>query len=357
MAKLTREDILARAKTLLDEANKSLKIIGSGLRLEIKGESVCIRGVLPSRNPSKPQPYRQRLSLGLKFSPAAIAKAESFAKKMTLELINGTFDWGNYINDSEPDTSTKTCGDWIKEYEVQHKPDLKPTSWKKSYQEYFSRLPKDEPLTLDILMATYNKITGKRAMQMGAIAYRKLAEFAGIKIEFPKVRIAKIDRSKREIPSDDAIVAAWESIPNPKWKNAFAVLATYGIRPHELHFLDFDDFPILNVTDGKTGARSRVYPLHREWAELFNLKDAELPEVNDFGDACSHRFRSYRIPFPPYTLRHAYAIRGTVDKKISHPTMSRMMGHSSSIHLDTYNAWISDSQIDQEMMSLGRSPD
>jgi integrase len=58
------------------------------------------------------------------------------------------------------------------------------------------------------------------------------------------------------------------------------------------------------------------------------------------------------IDFVAYDLRHAYALRGTVQNKISLPVMARMMGHAPQIHLETYNAWIKDAHVDAEMAKL-----
>jgi len=351
MAKLTAEQIIDRSKTLLADANNVLKASGCKLRIEVKGSSLVLRGILPPRTSDRLEPYRQRLSLGMKLSPAAITQAQSLAQKISFDVDMGRFDWANYSEDADGDT--KTCEQWIKTFADTHVESIKPNTWLKSYLYYFNKLPQNEILTDDLLVKTYDAIANskKRSKQLCAMAYLKLAKFAEIDLSLTKVRKAKSDLSKRDIPSDETIIDFYNKIPNQQWQYAYGLLATYGLRPHELNFLDLKEFPVIRITEGKTGER-RVYPIPAEWVDIFNLKNCILPDVAKFGEIASRQFMRYDCPFTPYDLRHAYAIRGTIAKKIQTPIMARLMGHSTSIHLNTYNAWIKDSQVDEEMRSL-----
>lgn len=61
------------------------------------------------------------------------------------------------------------------------------------------------------------------------------------------------------------------------------------------------------------------------------------------GNRVSAWFKDRGVPFPPYNLRHAYAVRQIMyglDLSIA----ARMMGHSVKEHTDTYHRWITDSQ-------------
>ncbi|MCC5622699.1 hypothetical protein [Nostoc sp. CHAB 5715] len=55
----------------------------------------------------------------------------------------------------------------------------------------------------------------------------------------------------------------------------------------------------------------------------------------------SRTFDRRNAPFNPYDLRHAYAIRGSVRYKVPVATMAGWMGHSPTVHWNTYNKWIS----------------
>jgi integrase len=355
MARLTTEQIVDRSKALLADANNVLKASGCKLRIEVKGSSLVLRGVLPPRTSDRSEPYRQRLSLGMKLSPAAITQAQSLAQRISFDVDMGRFDWANY-SDGDTASNDKTCEQWIKDFAADHLDSIKPNTWIRSYLYYFDKLPQDEILTDNLLTKTYSTIPNskKRSKQLCAMAYQKLAKFAGIELNLTKVRKAKSDLSKRNIPSDDEIVDFYSKIPNLQWQYAYGLLATYGFRPHELSFLDLKEFPVIRVTEGKTGER-RVYPIPAEWVDVFNLSKGVLPDVTYFGNVTSMQFKRYDCPFTPYDLRHAYAIRGTITKKIQTPIMARLMGHSTTVHLNTYNAWIKDSQVDSEMMVLTQS--
>jgi hypothetical protein len=59
------------------------------------------------------------------------------------------------------------------------------------------------------------------------------------------------------------------------------------------------------------------------------------------------------LPFVPYDLRHAYAIRGSVVFQLLVAVMAELMGHSPEFHFSTYNQWISHASI-FSLMSVGR---
>jgi integrase len=51
------------------------------------------------------------------------------------------------------------------------------------------------------------------------------------------------------------------------------------------------------------------------------------------------QFRRYEVPFSPYDLRHAWAVR-TILMGLPDTVSARMMGHSVAIHNRTYHRWI-----------------
>jgi len=56
-----------------------------------------------------------------------------------------------------------------------------------------------------------------------------------------------------------------ESIPNPAWQWAYGMMACYGLRNHELFYLDCDRLPLLVVKDGSKTGYHRVHPFFPEW--------------------------------------------------------------------------------------------
>ena len=93
---------------------------------------------------------------------------------------------------------------------------------------------------------------------------------------------------------------------------------------HEVFFSDYamlasgDDEAILEVLESTKTGQHDVWPFPREWIDTFNLRDIRLPKVNTdlsqttlqlVGQQVSKQFKRYKIPFSPYDLRHAWAVR------------------------------------------------
>ena len=51
------------------------------------------------------------------------------------------------------------------------------------------------------------------------------------------------------------------------------------------------------------------------------------------------QFKRYSLPIKPYDLRHAWAVR-TIFYDLPDTVAARMMGHSVSLHTQTYHHWI-----------------
>jgi integrase len=147
-------------------------------------------------------------------------------------------------------------------------------------------------------------------------------------------------------------------IPNPKWKLVYGLMATYGLRNHEVFFCDLSCLKkggdkILRVFPNTKTGEHQVWPFHPEWIEKFQLNDIShkedfLPAIKtdltkttlqNVGRRVSEQFRRYQLPLTPYNLRHAWAIR-TIHIGLPDTVSARMMGHSVSIHTQTYHHWI-----------------
>lgn len=98
----------------------------------------------------------------------------------------------------------------------------------------------------------------------------------------------------------------------------------------------------------KTGSHE-VWPFVPDWIDLFCLRQALLPPVNTdltrttlqrIGQQVTRQFKRYDLPFSPYDLRHAWAVR-TIHYGLPDAIAAQMMGHSISIHTRTYQRWIS----------------
>ena len=162
----------------------------------------------------------------------------------------------------------------------------------------------------------------------------------------------------RDLPSDRTIEELWDKLPNPSWKFVFCLMATYGLRNHEVFFSDLSplkpggDNIIRVLSTTKTGEH-QVWPFHPKWIDLFELRklgdnQGLLPQINknlkettlqNIGKKITDQFKRYDLKIKPYDLRHAWAVR-TILYDLPDTVAARMMGHSVSLHTQTYHHWI-----------------
>ena len=228
------------------------------------------------------------------------------------------------------------------------------------YCKPFLRLLYDEPLTEKLLKeALLNTDPDTRSRRRYVLAYAKLADFVGIKHDLRRFvgNYSSRKVSPRNLPTDLMIAEVRETINNPQWQLAYGLQACYGLRNHEIFLLDLDDYPLAFVNRGKTDERY-IYPLFPEWADNWNLQRLDLPDCHgaankDLGNRVTHAFIRAKVPFSPYNLRHAWAVRSLrfgLDLSLA----AAQMGHSVRIHSETYHHWIS-KEVHETAMKLALS--
>jgi integrase len=162
----------------------------------------------------------------------------------------------------------------------------------------------------------------------------------------------------RQLPSDAEILTLVDRIPNEGWRLAYGLMATYGLRNHEVFFCDCSalapdgDRVIRVLPTSKTGEH-QVWPFQPAWVEHFKLErlgrdrhalppvrtDLGRTTLQQVGRRVAEQFRRYELPITPYDLRHAWAVR-TIHVGLPDTVAARMMGHSVGIHTRTYHHWI-----------------
>ena len=162
----------------------------------------------------------------------------------------------------------------------------------------------------------------------------------------------------RTIPTDASIEFFIDSISYRPWQVAFGLIATYGLRPHEVFCQneEIDDEGCLDITSKKTGWRI-IIPQNPKWIERWNLRDGERPRHNpnhngkELGAKVTTQFARYRAQAEVmwranaqcYDIRHAYAARfhtRSEFQKLRVDQMAKFMGHSEKVHRNTYMRWI-----------------
>lgn len=340
------------------QANGRLKAGGIRARIQPRRDSLFIRATFPPK-PGESQSKQRDLAVGIKINPAGIKLAEAKAKEIGGLLDAGRFDWSPYLKKIDSTSEKLTLRYWVRRFtdnyfESREQSPNKISNFNKEYEAVFRHLPLDEPINEQALrLAILSKSQPEtRSRKRYVMVCSALAKFAGLECDFKPLQGNYNSKkvSPRDIPSDELIEKLYFEIDNPQWRWVFGMLATYGLRPHEIFRLDCFDIKDKRVVHVLTNTKTRerdCYPCPSSWVEKFELWDVRCPnynyEVNTrLGHVISKNFREkLKIPFPPYHLRHAYAGR-TAALGVEVAIASKWMGHSVSVHTSTYHAFLSE---------------
>lgn len=343
------------------------EIIKANTRLKnaLIGVTVCqisnrlyLRATLPPKPGSpKAKPHKQWISLGIYASKEGIKRAEAEAFKLGGLIACRDFKWELYLKTptSIPAIYVK---DWIDKFEnfyfqTRQRNHKTETTWKIDYFNVFIKLPQWEALSAEIILKVVKSTApDTRTRKRTSIALSALAKFAGVEINLKPYagKYSPKKASPRDLPNDTFIAQCFYQIESEAWRWVYGMLATYGLRNHEIFRLDIEaiargDYIVTVGENSKTGSR-RVWPVYPEWFEQFNLQSVVLPKVNidrsnaDIGHAVTSWF-SKHVPFQPYDLRHCWAVR-TLEFGLDISLAAQQMGHSVQIHSELYHHWISE---------------
>jgi hypothetical protein len=372
----------------ITQLNTRLKAARLGMQIERRGDKLNLRGTLPPKPGSgKLRPSQQRLSLSLPATKAGLKQVEQQAKVIAGQVLQGSFDWQEYLAvGGGKRLSQLALAEQLQAFE-QHffasphrlpNPAATKTTWRSAYAPYLRKLSATAAAhpTLNLTEAIYQTVESvpinARSRQLCCTALAALAEF--LKVPLPrdlKTYWGGYNASlaqRRDLPSDRQILDAWSQIPNPAWQFVYGVMATFGLRNHEVFFCDYQGLQrgetavqVLSTT--KTGSHE-VWAFYPEWIQEFNLTHIQLPAVSTalsdttlqrIGQRVTAQFRRYGVPFSPYDLRHAWAVR-TIHFGLSDTVAAKMMGHSVAVHTRTYHQWITRRDQEQAVaVALGRA--
>ena len=137
---------------MLDAINARLKAGKVGVRIEERGNKLYLVATLPPKTGSgKSKPYQQRLALGYNACTAGYRRAELDAKKLGVQIVEGTFQWEQPKNDY-------TVIEAIESFESAYfgergRTDQTETTYR-NYAHALKRLPKDRILTHELMIET-----------------------------------------------------------------------------------------------------------------------------------------------------------------------------------------------------------
>ncbi len=362
----------------LIQINQGLLERGVSLRIEQRGGRLNLRGPLPDKETGDSMKV-QRISLHLPANQKSIDESEKILEMVLLQIKHNQFSWSHW-GGKQKSKKAKELPDEL-DHSIQRFKEaffLDPhrrksisgmkTTWHSAYLPYIRRLSAlarsqkkfiDSQLLLDALKS-YGEST--RSRQQCATALGALAKY--LEIQLPNDWRAEASgyglhqAHFRELPNDKTILEGFLKIPNPRWRLVYGLMATYGLRNHEVFFCDLSALGIngdkvLRVLPTTKTGEHQVWPFHPEWIEIFgleqlgnskgllpavktNLRETTLQQV---GRRVSEQFRRYELPISPYDLRHAWAVR-TIHIGLPDTVSARMMGHSVAIHTRTYHHWI-----------------
>ncbi|BAY22464.1 hypothetical protein NIES2100_22270 [Calothrix sp. NIES-2100] len=382
-----------RIKHAIAQANSALSLDRVKVKLKLtSAKTLGLQGTFPckpgdvGKNGSPSKQYT--ISFGFFANDVGVKTAVVKARELDLLLMTKQFRWtpellgkqAQKIALPEPENSTKLISEWIQDYEREfwktHEKNRQGIrTWETHYLRHLKKLPQDLPLSLSALEKALLRTKPNTSGRFFLVwQLKKFCEFCGINglRTIAAYATPKPEPTIRKVPSDEEIIQGFTKIGMPlsayaskenltqpeQWQWAYGMLATYGLRPHELFAVDIEAFTHPNntfhlvnlnpsLTEGtKTGERScGIPPLHPHWVELFDLKNVKFPynegTLSNKTAKVHIRFRVANLGFRPYELRHAYAIRGH-RLQVPIKTMADYMGHTVQEHTKTYQRWMNE---------------
>jgi len=226
----------------------------------------------------------------------------------------------------------------------------------------------------DIDQGIYSTEAGSSTRIRTVVSLQSFLDCFKFEYEFEAGITSGYQPKERVLPNDLDIEDAWNKIKAEgkacekkyignaeSWGWIFAVIATYGLRPHEVLAIDYQKsflppyFPIYineKITGGtKTGSRT-VYPLPLQWVYFFDIANPKkkyldgsrkilLAKIRTLADRFGERLKNKGIKFNAYDLRHRYAIRGR-EFGFDSDVLAKWMGHTLNEQIQTYQKYWDD---------------
>ncbi|MEH2402258.1 site-specific integrase [Nostoc sp.] len=389
--KATRQHLERKFEKGLADTRSRLKAAKVKVGLVVARDTIQLQASLPIKpgdRDTKGTGFKQyKISLNIPASLDGLRTAEEEANELGKLLARKQFEWTDkYLGKIARDANkSQTLGDVLEEFETEYFKTRKLTEKSKHtifyYKDYLRRLiGLDTLLTQSEIDEKLAGLTGDSAKYSAVKSLKVLKSTLNLtSFTLEQFKATQPKSQARDIPSDEDIIKYYESFHQysltrsltikkscldswKMWEWVYGMLATYGLRPRELFVnpeIDWWFSPENKDNtwkvhpDTKTGYREAL-PLHPEWVYLFDLKNPEplellkaqtddrtsFTDINTIRVNCSSWFRRVNIPFTPYDLRHAWAIRAHM-MGIPIKAAADNLGHSVEIHTEIYQKWFS----------------
>ena len=296
------------------------------------------------RRDGSPGLQQTRIALRLDDTPVNRRAAAKQLQTLERQLERGEFSWSYWTDEPDGVTWREAIARLYRAKVVLGR--TGETTWQVNYLGRLRQIPPGSACTTESMAKALQRY-GRETCSYKELYYllRHIARL--VAVPFPEVPLPTYrDAAPVAVPTDAEIITWVEAAPEPSaWY--WGMMATYGLRPHEIEGATLIDRDLCQVADGtKTGFRT-VVPLPRGWVERFRLHDRRIrPGLAQRPDAVSKwlskELRKLSLPWRPYALRHAYAARLWREggSRLDLYTAARLMGHTASQHAKTYRAHI-----------------
>lgn len=343
----------------LDKVNQRLKVANIRVTIQKQGNSLYLRGIFPPKTNKEGVGCQQRLGLKVGATSEGLKYAEAKAKEVSGLLDLKRFDWAVYLEKPSAKSKLNASLEKLEKayFSTRQKTPSTIKTFKHEYLTPLSGLPQNKQVTVEALMEhIFTTEPDTRNRRRYALACAKLADVIGLDHDLRKLagNYGVKSLSPRSLPDDLTIANLINNFDDPAWRWVYGIMACYGVRNHEVFAIDLLDYPIAFINRGKTGERY-CWALFPEWAEEWHLQKIIFPKVtgrtnSDLGSRVTKAFERNQIPFSPYNLRHAWAVR-SLEFGLDISLASAQMGHSVAVHSRYYHHWIT-KDVHQRAMNL-----
>lgn len=362
------DEAVHKANALLAQGGCQVKLVQRRT-----GGSLSLVGTFPPKPGSHHnKPHQQKISLkaitGFSVLPHAegIKRAIAEAKRLDSSLTLNLFNWNDYLETAVDSSNAPLAGSLIPKFEAWYfetrgRTESTETTWETDYWEVYKRLAPDTRLTQDLVEDLIRRTKpNSRSRKRYCQAFKKLAEFGELDLNLRRIQELKGSYSSQSVKpkillTDAEIEQIWGQIDEPWLRLCFGYLATFGLRNHELYYIDNQallegEHTIIIGRNTKSKRQRVAYALPRRWIEQFELRQELKLEPKPgktnrrLGEVFSQAFLNRNLP-SPYTFRHCWrerAIRWGVDPSVA----AKSLGHSVTVSQQHYTAWISEKTCD-----------
>lgn len=351
-----------------DLLNRLLACHHPPVEIEPRGKSLVLWAKLPPKQ-GRGNHVKQRITLGIKANEPGLRDAMEAAMELQGRLVDGSFQWREYDkNYYSVEATEKMVAEFKNEFlnkpNAKAKPSSVKSTWRCAYQPYLNRLIKIQqedglPFAPDLFvkaLESYDPCSSSR--EKCSICLKRLAKYTNITLPDNWTELStgyqSLTKGKLKYPQDDEIVQLIDKFHTPEWRWVYGMMATYGLRPHEVFHCDFDESgdgtnKVTVRGETKTGFRT-AFPLLPKWVEQFDLRNVRKPnikldrELGLISNNVNRQFRNCGIGYIPYSLRHAFAIR-TIHHGFNPSLAAKMMGHSLEKHSKVYHFYMNEKDL------------